>query len=117
MDHIINIGAIPQEDRHTFIFSKFDSAKMDEAVVLQIDHDPKPLYFQFLFERAGQFSWDKTLLQDGSFRICITRIEKANVAQKQADEMDGCSCRNGREKAAVQKKKDARQKRKRTKKS
>jgi uncharacterized protein (DUF2249 family) len=27
------------------------------------DHDPKPLYYQFKFEREGQFNW--TYLQEG----------------------------------------------------
>ena len=30
---------------------------LDVREVLVNDHDPKPLYYQFSFERAGTFTW------------------------------------------------------------
>ncbi len=95
MAQIIEVGTIPQENRHSYIFSAFDKLKIDDAVLLKVSHDPKPLYFQFLFERSGQFSWDKTALGDGSFEISITRIGEPSADQKTADVMGGCSCRKG----------------------
>ncbi|WP_174583477.1 DUF2249 domain-containing protein [Candidatus Methylacidithermus pantelleriae] len=29
-----------------------------EAFILLNDHDPKPLYYQFLHERQGQVTWE-----------------------------------------------------------
>lgn len=44
--------------RHTKIFQLFDDMQVGEAFILINDHDPKPLYYQFVHERPDQFSWD-----------------------------------------------------------
>ena len=44
--------------RHPKIFQIFDDLESGEAFILINDHDPKPLYYQFLHERPEQFSWD-----------------------------------------------------------
>lgn len=44
--------------RHDLIFSTYASLGAGESFVLVNDHDPKPLYYQFTAEHAGQFSWD-----------------------------------------------------------
>ena len=97
MNHEIDIEKVPQPDRHRLIFETFDKVLLHEAVVLNINHDPKPLYFQFLFERSGQFSWDKTSMPDGTFRIEITRINKPGGDQRSAEDMSGCSCKHGKD--------------------
>ena len=60
--------------RHTRIFQLFDGLKSGEAFILINDHDPKPLYYQFLHERADQFSWE--YLEEGpqDWRVRIGRI-------------------------------------------
>lgn len=60
--------------RHGKIFETFDSMKAGEAFVLVNDHDPKPLYYQFLHERTDQFSWD--YLEEGpeAWRVRIGRV-------------------------------------------
>lgn len=97
MNHEIDIKKVDQPDRHRLIFETFDKVLLHEAVLLNIDHDPKPLYFQFLFERSGQFSWDKTSMPDGSLQIVITRIKKPAADQRSAGDMSGCSCRHGKD--------------------
>lgn len=44
--------------RHPRIFEAFDSLQSGEKMHLSNDHDPKPLYYQFLIERENQFSWN-----------------------------------------------------------
>lgn len=44
--------------RHDLIFGTYHSLDAGESFVLVNDHDPKPLYYQFAAEHAGQFSWD-----------------------------------------------------------
>lgn len=44
--------------RHTKIFQLFDGLEDGESFILINDHDPKPLYYQFLHERPDSFSWD-----------------------------------------------------------
>ena len=52
---VINIA--PRE-RHPLIFNTFDALQSDDAFILVNDHDPKPLYYQFLHEREGLFAWE-----------------------------------------------------------
>ncbi len=44
--------------RHKKIFEAFDGLQSGEVMELTNDHDPKPLYYQFLIEREGTFSWE-----------------------------------------------------------
>ncbi|HET9494888.1 MAG TPA: DUF2249 domain-containing protein [Chloroflexia bacterium] len=54
----IDVRTIPPRDRHPFIFSTFDGLMPGGAIMLVNDHDPKPLFYQFSAERAGEFTWD-----------------------------------------------------------
>ncbi|NWN96347.1 MAG: DUF2249 domain-containing protein [Bacillus sp. (in: Bacteria)] len=44
--------------RHAKIFETFDGLQSGQYMELTNDHDPKPLYYQFLIEREGCFTWD-----------------------------------------------------------
>lgn len=54
----VDVRSIPPVDRHPLIFQTFEALKPGQAFVLINDHDPKPLYYQFKFERDGEFSWE-----------------------------------------------------------
>ncbi len=60
--------------RRPKIFQIFDDLESGEAFILVNDHDPKPLYYQFLHERPEQFSWD--YLEEGpeDWRVRIGRV-------------------------------------------
>ena len=49
-------GMVPKE-RHPLIFAKLDGLAPGETMLLVNDHDPKPLYYQLMAERAGQIDW------------------------------------------------------------
>lgn len=59
--------------RHHLIFDRYAALTPGEAFVLVNDHDPKPLYYQFAAEHAGEFSWD--YLEEGpqTWRVAIGR--------------------------------------------
>ena len=59
----LNVTTIVPKERHPLIFGTFDGLAAGEAFVLINDHDPKPLYYQFLHEREGLFTWE--YLQQG----------------------------------------------------
>ncbi|HSB32428.1 MAG TPA: DUF2249 domain-containing protein [Candidatus Sulfobium mesophilum] len=59
----LNVITIAPRERHPLIFNTFDELPAGEAFILINDHDPKPLYYQFLHEREGLFSWE--YLQEG----------------------------------------------------
>lgn len=54
----LNLVNMPPFERHPLIFKTFDELKKGESFVLINDHDPKPLYYQFLHERENQFTWE-----------------------------------------------------------
>jgi len=54
----LNVIEIVPRERHPLIFSTFDELPRGDAFVLVNDHDPKPLYYQFLHEREGLFAWE-----------------------------------------------------------
>lgn len=70
----IDVRQIPPPQRHPKIFQTFDSLAIGQNFALVNDHDPKPLYYQFLHEREGQFSWE--YLEEGpeTWRVQIGRI-------------------------------------------
>jgi len=44
--------------RHQLIFEEYNKLQPGEGYVLVNDHDPKPLYYQFSAEHAGDFTWE-----------------------------------------------------------
>ena len=59
MEHtIVAVRQVAPPQRHPLIFNTFEALQPGEKFILINDHDPKPLYYQFSFERAGQFTWD-----------------------------------------------------------
>lgn len=69
----IDVRSIQPRDRHPLIFNTFDNLKPGESFELINDHAPKPLYYQFLHERADLFEWE--YLEEGpeTWRVRITR--------------------------------------------
>jgi len=43
--------------RHQLIFETYSALGVGESFELINDHDPKPLYYQFAAEHAGEFVW------------------------------------------------------------
>lgn len=54
---VLDVRAMTPRERHPKIFQNFDQLRPGETFILVNDHDPKPLYYQFSFERAGTFTW------------------------------------------------------------
>jgi uncharacterized protein (DUF2249 family) len=69
----LNVTTIAPRERHPLIFSTFDELPSGGAFILVNDHDPKPLYYQFLHERQGLFGWE--YLQEGpeQWRVKISK--------------------------------------------
>ncbi|HUN08757.1 MAG TPA: DUF2249 domain-containing protein [Aggregatilineales bacterium] len=71
--NVVDVREIAPRERHPLIFQAFDSLALADHFELVNDHDPKPLYYQFLHERPGQFTWD--YLEQGPlvWRVAIGR--------------------------------------------
>jgi uncharacterized protein (DUF2249 family) len=73
----VDVREIAPRDRHSLIFSTFHGLGVNETLELINDHNPKPLYYQFLNELEGQFRWD--YLQGGPevWRVRILKTGKS----------------------------------------
>lgn len=71
---IVDVRQVPPPQRHPLIFQTFEALQPNEAFLLVNDHDPKPLYYQFSFERKGEFSWEYLEQGPTTWRV---RIGKA----------------------------------------
>ena len=81
IDTVLDVTTIPPRERHPKIFELFDGLNAGEAFVLVNDHEPRPLYYQFLREREGKFTWD--YLQEGP-DVWKARIGKVDVTLSNA---------------------------------
>jgi uncharacterized protein (DUF2249 family) len=69
----LNVTEIPPRIRHAQIFETFDALESGEAFILVNDHEPRPLYLQFLHDRPEIFTWE--YLEEGPevWRVKIGR--------------------------------------------
>jgi len=70
---ILDIRPIRPAERHPLIFDQFESLEAGESFILVNDHNPKPLFYQFQAERAGQFNWEYLEKGPEAWRVRITR--------------------------------------------
>lgn len=71
---VLDVRAEPPVRRHTLIFDTYEALDPGAAFELVNDHDPKPLYYQFAAERAGEFSWDYLEQGPAVWRVRIGRV-------------------------------------------
>jgi uncharacterized protein (DUF2249 family) len=71
----VDVRTIVPRERHPLIFQTFDNLSEGEFFVLVNDHEPKPLYYQFLHERDGQFSWETLESGPETWQVRITRVK------------------------------------------
>lgn len=69
----IDVRTIIPRERHPLLFQTFDDLAAGESFELVNDHDPKPLYYQFMAERPGQLGWE--YLEEGpeTWRVVLTK--------------------------------------------
>jgi len=54
---VVDVRPLPAPIKHKTIFETFDSLKPGESMLLVNDHEPRPLYYQFLIEMPDKFDW------------------------------------------------------------
>ncbi|HET9661611.1 MAG TPA: DUF2249 domain-containing protein [Thermomicrobiales bacterium] len=64
---------VPRE-RHPLIFATIDELAAGETMLLINDHDPKPLYYQLMAERAGQVGWEYIENGPTVWQVQITKL-------------------------------------------
>ena len=93
---VLDVRELAARARHPKIFETFEALAPGEAFVLVNDHDPRPLYYQFEFERKGTFRW--RYLEEGPevWRVEIAKADRpiradetvAEVAQHRAGALE-----------------------------
>ena len=70
----LDVRIIPPRDKHPRIFQTFDALNPGEILLIINDHDPKPLKYQFEFERPGKYGWK--YLEEGPevWKVEIARL-------------------------------------------
>ncbi len=53
----LDVREMPPWERHPKIMETFDGMKPGDTLQIINDHDPRPLHYQFMMEREGQFQW------------------------------------------------------------
>lgn len=78
----IDVTLIEPRKKHPTIFFKFDSLPVNETLVIENDHDPKPLYYQLVAERGQIFTWE--YLENGPERwvVKITKTKADDDGEK-----------------------------------
>lgn len=83
----IDLRSIVPMERHKTVFKTFDELSDGSAFILVVDHDPKPLFYQFESQRPGIFNWQFSEQGPAVWKV---RIEKVKDTQSKASEKDGC---------------------------
>ena len=73
----LDVREIAPRQRHPLIFETFGSLQPGEAFILVNDHDPKPLYYQFNAEQAGQFTWEYLEQGPETWRVRVGKSASA----------------------------------------
>ena len=71
---VVDVRAIPAQQRHPFLFQTFDELPVDAAFILVNEHAPVSLYYQFMDRRKQQFRWEYVEEGPDLWRVRITKI-------------------------------------------
>lgn len=88
----IDVRSIPPRDRHPQIFRTWTGLPEGGCFLLINDHDPLPLYYQFVAEHAGEFRWEYEQRGPEEWRVRIYRGPYSDPGFKPAAGERG-SCR------------------------
>lgn len=69
----LNVTAIEPKFKHPTIFQYFDALKAGESLIIENDHDPKPLYYELLAERGDIFTWEYLLKGPELYEVQIAK--------------------------------------------
>ncbi len=70
----LDVTKIEPRLKHPTIFTHFDALGAGEELIIENDHDPKPLYYELLGERGNIFTWEYLEKGPTWFVIKITRL-------------------------------------------
>lgn len=75
---IVDVRTIVPRERHPLIFGTFEGLLPGEVLLLINDHDPKPLFYQFQAESAGEFTWEYVEKGPEVWQVRIGKVRKSD---------------------------------------
>jgi regulator of cell morphogenesis and NO signaling len=69
----IDVSLLPSATRHDTIFKAYESLDEGQSLVLAVDHDPQPLFYEFSHKYPKSFGWDYLDKGPEKWRVLITR--------------------------------------------
>jgi uncharacterized protein (DUF2249 family) len=72
---VVDVRQLPHGRCAPTILETFKSLPAGQAFVAVIDHNPKPLHYQFAAEHTGQFTWEYLEQGPEIWRVKIGRIQ------------------------------------------
>ncbi|MEQ9299499.1 MAG: DUF2249 domain-containing protein [Cyclobacteriaceae bacterium] len=83
----IDVRKIPSVERHQQIIARVLGLKVDEGLILVVDHDPKPLYYLLKEEHKMDFDWK--YLEKGPVLWQVLFVRKSGVESMRLDDIIG----------------------------
>ncbi len=71
---MLDVRSVPPPMRHPKIFAAWERLPVGGSLKLVNDHDPKPLFYVFNAEKAGEFEWTPVLQGPGTWSVSIKRV-------------------------------------------
>jgi uncharacterized protein (DUF2249 family) len=81
---IMDVRPIPCSIKHGLIIQKWLDLAVGDYFVLQNDHDPVPLYYQFSAEWPQAFSWEHLVKGPEEFQVKITKLKAVGEEKPEA---------------------------------
>ncbi len=70
----LDVRPIVPKEKHPTIHSTFEKLNPGQRMTLINDHDPKPLYYEFKFEKPDRFEWEYLEQGPEVWRVMITKV-------------------------------------------
>lgn len=70
----LDVRPIVPREKHPAIHATFEKLSAGQSMTLINDHDPKPLYYEFNFEKPGRFKWEYVEQGPEVWRVVITKV-------------------------------------------
>ncbi len=72
----VDVREVEPRERHPMIFDCFDQLAQGEVMELVNDHDPKPLYYQFMAEYPNEVGWEYLEQGPEVWRVRLTKLAR-----------------------------------------
>jgi len=71
----LDITQVVPREKHPTIFRTFDALTPGQSFILINDHDPRPLQYQFNFERPEQYGWEYLEQGPVTWKVRLTKTK------------------------------------------